>query len=125
AERGYDTETATDGLDCIRKLRRRQPAVLVLDLEMRWGGGDGVLAWLREEGLSGSIAVVLTATGGSAEMLAEHAEPPVAGRPWKPCPLTGLREGVRAAAAGRQPVTGNGDPGPVSALLVPAGKEAP
>ena len=29
--RGYDVETAADGLDCLEKLRRVAPAVLVLD----------------------------------------------------------------------------------------------
>ena len=48
-ERGYEVETSTDGLDCLAKLRHVTPAVLVLDLELLWGGGDGVLAWLREE----------------------------------------------------------------------------
>ena len=46
-ERGYEVETSTDGLDCLAKLRQVTPAVLVLDLELLWGGGDGVLAWLR------------------------------------------------------------------------------
>ena len=51
-DRGYEVETSSDGLDCLRKLRQVTPAVLVLDLELLWGGGDGVLAWLREESLS-------------------------------------------------------------------------
>jgi hypothetical protein len=42
-------ETASDGLDCLKKLRRATPAALVLDLKLHWGGGDGVLAWLRED----------------------------------------------------------------------------
>src|SRR5438067_11067086 len=50
-ECGYEVEAASDGLDCLRKLRQVIPAVLVLDLELRWGGGDGVLARLREESL--------------------------------------------------------------------------
>ncbi len=46
--RGFDVETASNGLDCLRKLRQKNPVVLVLDLQLRWGGGDGVVAWLRE-----------------------------------------------------------------------------
>jgi DNA-binding response OmpR family regulator len=46
ARQGFDVETASDALDCVEKLRRVPPAVLVLDWELRWGGGDGVLAWL-------------------------------------------------------------------------------
>jgi DNA-binding response OmpR family regulator len=48
--RGYSVETATDGLDCMEKVRRLRPAVVVLDPELHLGGGAGVLAWLREEG---------------------------------------------------------------------------
>jgi CheY-like chemotaxis protein len=59
---GYDGATASDGLDCLEKLRQERPAVLVLDLGLRWGGGDGVLAWLREETVVSGVAVVLTAT---------------------------------------------------------------
>jgi DNA-binding response OmpR family regulator len=62
--RGYDGETAADGLDCLEKLRRVTPAVLVLDRGLRWGGADGVLAWLREQSATSEVSVVLTATAG-------------------------------------------------------------
>jgi DNA-binding response OmpR family regulator len=61
-ERGYEVETASDGLDCLAKLRRATPAALVLDRELRWGGGDGVLAWLREQSEAFTLPVVLTTT---------------------------------------------------------------
>jgi CheY-like chemotaxis protein len=84
AERGYDVETAADGLDCVEKLRRVSPAVLVLDRELRWGGADGVLALLREQGAQCEVSVVLTATtDGSANVAvalqaARRAIPPQA-----------------------------------------------
>ena len=56
-ERGYTVETSNDGLDCLRKLRRGIPDVLVLDLDLHWGGGEGVLAWLREESPTHGIPV--------------------------------------------------------------------
>jgi CheY-like chemotaxis protein len=46
---GFEVETAADGLDCVRKIRRFKPHVVVVEWEMPWGGGDGVLAWLHEE----------------------------------------------------------------------------
>lgn len=61
-EHGYKVEISSDGLDCMRKLRQVTPAVLVLDMELRWGGGDGVLGWLREEPKFLPGRVVLTAT---------------------------------------------------------------
>lgn len=98
-EHGYEVETASDGLDCLEKLRRVLPAVLVLDRELRWGGGDGVLAWLREEGVTSRVRVVLTATAGCPQNSAEFIEPPVVDYLLKPFALTTLLRSVRAAAA--------------------------
>ena len=56
--------TLVNGNDCLRKLRQLTPAVVVLDLELRWGGGDGVLAWLRQESPGPRMPVVLTAATG-------------------------------------------------------------
>ncbi len=50
AEQGYRVVTASGGLDCLNKLCRVVPEVLVLDKELLWGGGDGVLAVLRGGG---------------------------------------------------------------------------
>jgi DNA-binding response OmpR family regulator len=96
-ERGYEVEIASDGLDCVKKLGRVRPAVLVLDLELHWGGGDGVLAWLREEGAAAGVPVVLTAAASDSPMVANF-EPPVVTFLPKPFALTTLLESVRAAA---------------------------
>jgi len=98
-ERGYEVETSSDGLDCLRKLRQLTPAALVLDLELHWGGGDGVLAWLREENLTHGIPVILTATAGYSQSFADFIEPPVVEYLPKPFTLTVLLERVRSAVA--------------------------
>jgi DNA-binding response OmpR family regulator len=99
AQRSYDVDTAADGLECLAKLRRRMPAVLVLDWEVRWGGGDGVLAWLREHGDAAGVSVVLTATGGCSLDIFGDIRPPVVKLLLKPFTLTALVEDVRAAVA--------------------------
>lgn len=96
---GFDVETASNGVDCLSKLRRRTPAVLVLDWELSWGGGDGVLAWLRDERPDRATAVIL---------LRDLAWPSEIGRPagpssiaeslHKPFKLKALLESVRIAA---------------------------
>ena len=96
-ERGYEVETSTDGLDCLAKLRQVTPAVLVLDLELFWGGGDGVLAWLRAEHSASKIPVLLTATAAAPPDMAELNEPPVVEYLPKPFALTALLESVRSA----------------------------
>jgi DNA-binding response OmpR family regulator len=102
--RGYDVETAADGLDCLEKLRRLTPAVCVLDRDLRWGGADGVLAWLREERTTSGVSVVLTATAGNLPDVAGDIEPPVVQLLPKPFGLAALLESVRGllARAGRK-----------------------
>jgi DNA-binding response OmpR family regulator len=46
---GFVVETATDGLDCVNKLRSFGPDVLVLAPELPWGRAEGVLAMMHEE----------------------------------------------------------------------------
>jgi two-component system phosphate regulon response regulator PhoB len=98
-ERGYDLETASDGLDCLAKLRRTLPAAVVLDLELQWGGGNGVLGWLREEKATSGVPVILTATAAYPLDSVRDIEPPVVGFLHKPFSLTALLESVRSAVA--------------------------
>jgi DNA-binding response OmpR family regulator len=93
---GYEVETASGGLDCLEKLRRVTPAVLVLDLDLPWGGGDGVLAWMREGSAAAGIPVVLTSTAGYPEDRAEHIEAPVVEYLAKPFALAALLDSVRS-----------------------------
>jgi DNA-binding NtrC family response regulator len=105
--RDYDVETASDGVDCLDKLRLAKPAVLVLDMKIRWGGGDGVLAWLREEDAMSGLAVVLT--NSCCAQAAADTEPPVVKQLLKPFSLTALFEEVRAAVDLRQEAVGTRD----------------
>jgi DNA-binding NtrC family response regulator len=102
-EHGYAVETALDGLSCLDKLRRLMPAVLVLDLELRWGGGDGVLAWLREQRTAPRVPVVLTTTAGYSADVAKDIKPPVVKFLPKPFTLTALLESVHTAVAKKGP----------------------
>ncbi len=45
---GFEMRTALDGLECVERLRERVPDVLVLEPDIPWGGGDGVLARMSE-----------------------------------------------------------------------------
>ena len=97
--RGYEVETASDGLECVAKLRQATPAAMLLDLELRWGGGDGVLAWLREDRAAPQVPVILMATTGCSLDVAKVIKPPVVQVLPKPFTLTALLMSVRSAVA--------------------------
>lgn len=46
--RGFRVETSADGFECLRRVGADVPDVLVVNLDIPWGGGDGVLACLRD-----------------------------------------------------------------------------
>lgn len=100
SDRGFAVETASDGMDCLAKLRHVSPAILVLDRELRWGGADGVLAWIREQRFHSELAVVLTATANASP---DTIESPVVRLLSKPFTLTALLESVRGAGAESRP----------------------
>ncbi|NBO91079.1 MAG: response regulator [Planctomycetia bacterium] len=59
---GFEVKTASDGLDCLTKIRNSSPDLLILDRDLLWGGSDGVLACLNEDGLDSQLPVILTAS---------------------------------------------------------------
>jgi two-component system OmpR family response regulator len=101
-KQGFEVETASDGLNCLEKLRQGNPGVLVLDRELRSGGGNGVLAWLREKRVLSGVAVVLTTTASFPSRAAEDNEPPTVRFLPKPFRLSALLESVQAAIPDRR-----------------------
>lgn len=58
---GFDIATADNGVECLNVLGAFVPDVLVIEPELLWGGGDGVLAILNEDlNLAGLPVLVLT-----------------------------------------------------------------
>ena len=68
SEVGLRVETAADGLECWTKLRGCSPGALVVDMEIPWGGGDGVLARLRDDH-DGAVIPVVFVTGNDPPMV--------------------------------------------------------
>ena len=63
---GFETQAAASGLECLARLRAFRPHVLVLEPDLPWGAGEGVLALLREdESLPGVSVVVVSARAAS------------------------------------------------------------
>jgi carbon storage regulator CsrA len=66
---GATVATAANALACIEKLREFTPDVLVLEPELHWGGGDGVLALMQEEPELRPPFVLLLTRGGNRSLL--------------------------------------------------------
>lgn len=49
AQEGFEVVSALNGLECVARLRERVPDALVLEPQLPWGGGDGVLAVMGED----------------------------------------------------------------------------
>lgn len=67
---GYAVNVAADGLQCLASLQESPPDVMVLDPEIPWGGGSGVLECLRDD-FSGLAVTVLLANGGNREQISQ------------------------------------------------------
>ncbi len=51
--------TALSGLECVDQLRQQAPDVLVLEPQLPWGGGDGVLAMMHDHLNLANVPVLL------------------------------------------------------------------
>ena len=95
AEQGYRVVTASGGPECLNKLCRVVPEVLILDKDLLWGGAEGVLEVLRGGGSTIWPPVVLLTSDRSDEL--HHAQaPPVVSCLRKPVDFGTLLEEVEA-----------------------------
>ena len=102
---GFDVTRVGSGTDCWDLLQQRRSDALILDEALPWGGGDGVLACLRDETNDLSIPVVLLSHSESCDFntasrqLRTDAEFPVVARfpksAWLPSILNALLSGLR------------------------------
>src|SRR5260370_42120439 len=97
AEQGYRVVTATGGLDCLNKLCRVIPEVLILDKELLWGGGEGVLEVLRGGGGNTVWPPVVLLTHEMSDGLHKAQPAPVVACLRKPVSFGTLLEGVEIA----------------------------
>ena len=105
---GFRVETADDGLECLAKLRQFVPDLLLLDLELPWGGGDGVLEVMRGNLSLLPVRVVLTSSVASAQVLDGLASPPAVQALAKPFQLSALVERAALAEFIKQQQPSNG-----------------
>lgn len=61
SQRGYEVDIAHGGVECLEAIARIVPDALVLDWDLPWGGGAGVLACLRDADTAADLPVILLA----------------------------------------------------------------
>ena len=93
----YDVKTATTGLECVSQLKDFMPDVVVLHRELSWGGGDGVLAWMRDHADQCPIPVILTTNATPGHEFSELTQSPVVRCLRSPCAFTVLLEAIGMA----------------------------
>jgi len=76
-EHGYDVETAHSGLECLDKMRGRNPSAIVLDRDLLWGGWEGILDWMRQEPAFQKLPVVLLTSRAMVAGSMEFRQPPI------------------------------------------------
>lgn len=67
SHRGCAVELVRTGLECLESLTQ-VPDALILDWNLPWGGGAGVLACLRETAATATVPVILLADRFSNEL---------------------------------------------------------
>lgn len=112
ASQGFQVHTAGGGVDCLQKLRLLAPKFLILDHELPWGGGAGVLAVMREEPRLRQIPVVVMSAVSSVATLNKLTSPPVVSSFAKPFRLTELLETMIGLRNAKVRVEGDHQSGP-------------
>lgn len=90
---GFEVAQATNGLECIARLREFGPDVLVLEPNLPWGWGDGVLAVMREQQDVPWVPVIIVTA--ARYPLADDAACPIRDVCAKPFPAPKLAERIR------------------------------
>jgi|SRR5580704_10944215 two-component system capsular synthesis sensor histidine kinase RcsC len=118
---GYQVDTALDGAECLSKLRRRQPDLLLLDRDLP-GGTEGVLDLLRGDELP-RIPVVMIADLVPFNALCGLRKPPVVRCVGRPIRIAALCQCIDSLLRPRRsPKPGRSRP--AAAMLAAHGKTA-
>jgi len=83
-DEGFELVTAASGLECVARLRERVPDVLVLEPQLPWGGGEGVLAMMGEIPALATVPVMVLTSCRDPRLLEAVARFPVCDYQLKP-----------------------------------------
>jgi DNA-binding response OmpR family regulator len=81
---GFEVCTTDDGVQCIEAVRRFLPDLLVLDPDLLWVGGDGVLAVLDRDPKLSFVEVLVLGGNPLSNRLERMLAFPIAGVVFRP-----------------------------------------
>ena len=108
SQHGFKVETASNGLDCAKKLREFAPDLLVLEPMMPWGGGDGVLALMHKDPDTPDVPVMILTYGCDPSVLYNISPYPISDYQKKPMSPKELAERISKIVAGQRTMAGCG-----------------
>lgn len=75
--RGFEVFTATDGLACVSRLRKSPLDMVVLEPNVLWGGGAGIVALMRDDPSLPLVPVLVHSRDGDIGVMGEAGFPVV------------------------------------------------
>jgi DNA-binding response OmpR family regulator len=99
SEEGFQATAAFSGLECAARLRERVPDVLVLEPQLPWGGGEGVLAMMGEIPALAAVPVMVLTSCRDRRLMEAVARFPVSDYQLKPLAAERLAERLRSILA--------------------------
>ena len=96
SQNGFEMITALSGLECLARLRERVPDMLVLEPQLPWGGGDGVLAMMGESSALAIIPVMILTSCRDPQVLEAVSRFPISDYQVKPLSPNRLAERLRS-----------------------------
>ena len=83
-QNGFELATAVNGLDCVTQLRERVPDVLLLEPQLPWGGGEGILAIMGGNPELANVPVMVLTSCRDSRLLEAVSRFPVSDYQLKP-----------------------------------------
>jgi DNA-binding response OmpR family regulator len=81
---GFELVTAVSGVECVARMRERAPDALVLEPQLPWGGGEGVLAIMGEVPELASVPVMVLTSCRDSRLMEAVTRFPVSDYQLKP-----------------------------------------
>ena len=96
SQNGFEMITALSGLECLARLRERTPDIFVLEPQLPWGGGDGVLTIMGESPALAIIPVMILTSCRDPRVLEAVSRFPITDYQVKPLSPDRLAERLRS-----------------------------